>query len=117
MTLAARQPLFVQASPTLFKSTGITFQHCSNAISNGGALSTVNSSVTVSQCGFFNSHWELQRSQWWRGGRGRALFLIVQNLEALSDSRQAIGQASHVRLGAGRLLLLRFRTSLSLAAL
>ena len=34
--------------------TGITFQHCSNANGNGGAVSAVDSSIAVSHCRFFN---------------------------------------------------------------
>ena len=58
--------------------TGVTFQHCSNAISNGGALSAVDSSVTVSQCGFFNCS-AANGGAVSTTGRGDALFLNVQD--------------------------------------
>jgi hypothetical protein len=34
--------------------TGIAFQHCANPQGDGGALSAVGSSITVSQCSFMN---------------------------------------------------------------
>jgi hypothetical protein len=39
-----------------------------------------------------------------------AVSRATQRSEALSDARQAIDQSSHVRLGAGRLLLLKCGT-------
>jgi hypothetical protein len=52
------QPTNLVAAFTISNSsvtfTGITFQHCHNTNSNGGAVSAVDSNVTVSNCSFFN---------------------------------------------------------------
>ena len=44
--------------------TGVTFQHCSNAKGNGGAVSAVDSSVAVSQCSFVNCRQRSQRRRY-----------------------------------------------------
>jgi hypothetical protein len=68
--------------------TGITFQHCFNENGNGGALSAVESSVTVSQCGFFNCS-AANGGAVSAAGRNRGFSLDVQNCSFIRNS--AIG--------------------------
>ena len=57
---------------------GVTFQHCSNPNSNGGAVSAVDSSVAVSQCRFVNCS-AANGGAISATGRGPGMFLRVQN--------------------------------------
>jgi hypothetical protein len=68
--------------------TGVTFQHCSNPNGNGGAVSSVDSSVTVSQCGFVNCS-AANGGAISATGPGTALSLRVQNSDFRSNT--AIG--------------------------
>jgi hypothetical protein len=68
--------------------TGVTFQHCSNVNENGGAVSAVDSSISLSQCAFFNCS-AANGGAVSSTGRVAALFLFIQNSNFSSNS--AIG--------------------------
>ena len=68
--------------------TGVTFQHCSNPNGNGGAVSAVDSSVTVSQCRFMNCS-AANGGAISATGQGTGLSLRVQNSDFSSNT--AIG--------------------------
>jgi hypothetical protein len=68
--------------------TGVTFQHCSNPNGNGGAVSTVDSGVAVSQCRFVNCS-AANGGAISATGPGTGLSLRVQNSDFSSNT--AIG--------------------------
>jgi hypothetical protein len=70
--------------------TGITFQNCFNTNSSGGALSAVDSSVTVSHCHFLNCS-AASGGAVSATGRGSGLFLDLQNSSFTRNA--AIGSA------------------------
>ncbi len=57
---------------------GVTFQHCANKDGNGGAVSAVGSSVTVSRCCFINCS-AASGGAISATGDGSSLFLLVEN--------------------------------------